>query len=110
MAVTASSKVPRIAAKAANGDVGDFWIPVNRESGKALSLSPATLRYDRLARLIFDETGFKHPPAMKVDSSKRGRWRLVARGVAGGQGKTEGYHERSDVVFQPRTVRALFRK
>ena len=109
MAVTAGSRAPRIAAKIANGDVGDFWIPVNRESSKALSLSPATLRYDRLVKLIC-EKDFKHPPAMKVDSSKQGRWRLVARGVAGGQGKTEGYHERSDVVFRPRTVRALFRK
>ena len=66
IAVTASSKAPRIAAKAANSDVGDFWTPVNRKDGKALSLSPATLRYDRLAKLIFDEAAFKRPPAMKV--------------------------------------------
>ena len=110
IAVTASSRAPRIAAKAANGDVGDFWTPVNRKDGKALSLSPATLRYDRLAKLIFDETAFRHPPAMKVDSAGEGRWRLVARGVAGGQGKTEGYYERTDVAFKPRTVRALFRR
>lgn len=110
IAVTASSRAPRIAAKAANGDVGDFWTPVNRKDGKALSLSPATLRYDRLAKLLFDEAAFKRPPAMKVDPTEQGRWRLVARGVAGGQGKTEGYHERSDIAFQPRTVRALFRK
>ena len=110
IAVTARSKAPRIAAKAANGDVGDFWTPVNRKDGKALSLSPATLRYDRLFKLLFDEAAFKRPPAMKVDPTEQGRWRLVARGVAGGQGKTEGYHERSDVAFQPRTVRALSRK
>ena len=110
IAVTTSSRAPRIAAKAANGDVGDFWTPVNRKDGKALSLSPATLRYDRLFKLIFDEAAFKCPPAMKVDPTEQGRWRLVARGVAGGQGKTEGYHERSDVAFQPRTVRALSRK
>ena len=110
IAVTASSRAPRIAAKAADGDVGDFWTPVNRKDGKALSLSPATLRYDRLFKLIFDEAAFKRPPAMKVDPTEQGRWRLVARGVAGGQGKTEGYHERSDLVFKPQTMRALFRK
>ena len=110
IAVTAGSKAPRIAAKAANGNVGDFWTPVNREDGKALSLSPATLRYDRLFKLIFDEAAFKRPPAMKVDPTEQGRWRLVARGVAGGQGKTEGYYERSDIAFQPRTVRALSHK
>ena len=108
--LTAGSRAPRIAAKTANGNVGDFWTPVNREDGKALSLSPATLRYDRLADLIFRETPFKHPPAMKVDSVGEGRWRLVARGVAGGQGKTEGYYERTDVAFKPRTVRALFHR
>ena len=110
IAFTARSKAPRIAAKAADGDVGDFWTPVNRKDGKALSLSPATLRYDRLFKLIFDEAAFKRPPAMMVDPTEQGRWRLVARGVAGGQGKTEGYHERSDLAFKPQTMRALFRK
>ena len=110
VAFTASSRAPRIAAKAASGDVGDFWTPVSRKDGKALSLSPATLRYDRLADLIFREAPFKHPPAMKVDPAEQGRWRLVARGVAGGQGKTEGYYERTDVAFNPRTVRALSRR
>ena len=110
-AVRVGSNAPRIAAKAANGDVGDFWTPVNRNDGKALSLSPATLRYDRLAKLIFaDEAAFKHPPAMKVDSAGEGRWRLVARGVAGGQSKTKGYYERADIAFNPRTVRALFHR
>ena len=37
------------------------------------------------------------------------RWRLVARSVAGGQGKTEGYHEREDIVFTTTMVSALFK-
>ncbi len=45
---------------------------------------------------------------MQVDAIQTGRWRLVARGVAGGQGKTEGYHERSDIAFDRATVSALF--
>ena len=110
IAVTARSKTPRIAAKAANGDVGDFWTPMSRKDSKALSLSSASLRYDRLAKLLLDEDAFKHPPAMKITPSQQGRWRLVARGVAGGQGKTEGYHERTDIAFAGKTVSALFRR
>ena len=36
---TAGSKKSRIAAKAANGNIGDFWTPVSRGDAKALSLS-----------------------------------------------------------------------
>ena len=82
---------------------------MNRKDGKALSLSPASLRYDRLAMLIFEES-FKRPPAMEVDAGGQGRWRLVARGVAGGQGKTKGYYERTDITFAPKTGAAFFRK
>ena len=109
IALVAASKVPRISAKAANGDVGDFWTPVSRKDAKALSLSPAGLRYDRLVKLLFDND-FRHPPAMKVQAGGEAHWRLVARGVAGGQGKTEGYYERSDITFAPETASALFRK
>ena len=109
IALTAGSKVPRISAKAANGNVGDFWTPVSTKDGKALSLSSAGLRYDRLAKLLFDND-FRHPPAMKVQDSGEAHWQLVARGVAGGQGKTEGYHERTDIAFAPKIASALFRK
>ena len=104
---TAGSKAVRIAAKEANGNLGDFWTPVNKDA-KALSLSSIGFRYDRLYSLIFNNADFTAPPAMKVDTTQSGRWRLVARGVAGGQGKTEGYHERSDIAFDRTTVSALF--
>ncbi len=108
IASTASSKTARIAAKEAHGDLGDFWTPVNQE-GKALSLSSVGFRYDRLAKLILDETAFRHPPSMRVDTTHSGRWRVIARGVAGGQGKTDGYHERCDIAFDHVTVSALLR-
>ena len=106
VARTAGSKAVRIAAKEANGNLGDFWTPVNQE-GKALSLSNAGFRYDRLYSLVFDDTVFQLPPAMRVDSTGSQRWRLVARGVAGGQGKTNGYHERNDISFGPKTASFL---
>lgn len=104
--LTATSKKPRIAAKHARGHLGDHWTPVAPD-GKALSISPVTFRYDRLAKLVLDRRAFEHSPAMAVDVAGGGSWRLVARGVASGQGKTEGYHERSDIVLRPAVTRAL---
>ncbi len=107
---TAASRASRIYAKMAGGDAGDFWTPVRTKDGKALSLSSAGFRYDRLAELVLDEKSYRRPPAMQVGAEKGARWRLVARGVAAGQGKTEGYHERADIAFTTATVRALSRQ
>ena len=106
VARTALSSKPRIDAKALRGDVGDFWTPVRVEDGgsRAFSLSAAGFRFDRLAALLLD---FRQPPAMNVDPGGSPDWRLVARGVAGGQGKTHGYHERTDIVLAAETVEAL---
>ncbi len=107
VALTATSKKPRVAARAAKGNVGDHWTPVDVKDEKALSVSRVGFRYDRLAKLVLDEKAFRHPRAMTVDASKGGSWRLVARAVAAGQGKTEGYHERTDIVFNPVVTRSL---
>ena len=109
VARTAGSKKSRVAAKAAHGNVGDFWTPVSVDDAKALSLSRAGFRYDRLAKLLFDRKVYDLPPAMSVGATEN-KWRVVARGMAGGQGKTDGYHERNDVVFSPRTVTAFGRR
>lgn len=107
---TAGSRVARIYAKMAGGDAGDFWTPVRTKDVKALSLSSAGFRYDRLAELVLDRKAYRRPPAMQVSAEKGARWRLVARGVAAGQGKTEGYHERTDIAFTTATARALSRQ
>lgn len=100
------SKKRRIAAAEAKGNLGDHWTPVSVD-GKALSLSSVGFRYDRLHKLILDGRSFNLPPAMTVDATSDVPWRLVARGVAAGQGKTEGYHERTDILLGPRMTRSL---
>ena len=110
VAWTAASKAARVAAKDAHGNVGDFWTPVGAKDATALSLSNVGFRYDRLAKLMFDRGSFKLPLAMRVDATRPGHWHVVARGVAGGQGKTDGYHERSDIAFDDRTTAALGRR
>ena len=110
VAWTAASKAARVAAKDAHGDVGDFWTPVSVKDATALSLSNVGFRYDRLAKLMFDRDFYRLPPAMRVDATRSGQWKVVARGVAGGQGKTDGYHDRSDIAFENRTTAAFGRR
>ena len=109
VARTAGSKKSRVAAKAAKGNLGDFWTPVSTDDSKALSLSRAGFRYDRLNKLLFDPSAYKLPRAVTVGVTGERNWRVVARGMAGGQGKTDGYHERNDVVFAPRVATTLGR-
>lgn len=110
VAKTAGSRKSRVAAKAAHGNVGDFWTPISKGDAKALSLSSAGFRYDRLNKLLFDGAAYDLPPAMTVATTGEERWRVVARGMAGGQGKTDGYHERNDIVFTQRVAARFGRK
>ena len=105
-AITAASKTPRLAAKAAKGDLGDFWTPVDRTDAKALSFSPSTTHYENLVHLLFGDA-FTLPPALSTRDELRDGARLVVRGLAGGKGLTEGYHERTDVTFAPTTLSAF---
>ena len=108
VAWTASSKSARINAKAAKGNLGDFWTPVENKESKALSLSSVGFPYKRLVELLFKNETYNKPPSMWVEGGANDKWQLVARGIAGGQGKTEGYHERTDIAFANKTA-SVFR-
>ena len=108
LAKTAATKKARIYAKDAKGNLGDFWTPISAEESKALSLPASGFNYKRLSNLLFEKSEFILPAAMKVDPEIKASWRVVARAVASGQGKTEGYHERTDIRFAPPTARSLF--
>ena len=107
---TAGSRRPRIEAKTAKGNVGDFWTAVEVKDDKALSVSASGFSYRRLSELLFDASRWEPPSAMRVDGSDDGTWTVVARAIAGGQGKTEGYHERTDIRFSPRVAGLLRRR
>ena len=108
VAWTASSKCARINAKAAKGNLGDFWTPVDNKESKALSLSSVGFPYKRLVELLFTNETYKKPQSMRIEGGANDQWQLVARGIAGGQGKTEGYHERTDITFANKTA-SVFR-
>jgi len=100
-----ASKAARLDAKDRKGNVGDLWMPVNRETGDALTLSGTGFNYDRLSRLLF-ENEWIPPKALEVRPTDGETPMVIARALVRGQGKTEGFHERV-VHLSPRS-RSLF--
>lgn len=106
----AGSTSARIESKARLGVTGDPWIPVHRAEAKALTVSAQGFDYRLMSELLFGSPGGEQPfePAIAQ------RWRadddtegvsVLARVVVRGEGKTEGYHERSVPVS--RTIRRM---
>ena len=94
-AVRATSKAARIEAKALNGVTGDPWTPVDQGSGKSLTLAAGGFNYKRTVDYLVK---WERPVLCKPTNDEvgsRDTMHLVARGMVRGQGKTEGYHERT---------------
>ncbi len=106
-ACKATSKGMRIEAKAMKGNVGDPWTPIDRKEGKSLNLGRVGFTYKKTVEYL-SPGDWQIPPLCKPTSSERGDMTLVARGMARGRGKTEGYHERS-IPLKEKTVGALGR-
>lgn len=91
------SKVARIATvKEAGGITGDPWTPIDKRSAdhKALTVDARGFDYRRLSDILFG-SGYEVSPLLNPADDETGDgWVVVARALARGQGKTEGYHER----------------
>lgn len=96
----------RIAAKIANGVTGDPWTPVDRASGKALTISAAGFGYERLQDLLFPEQYTMGVAGTLSEQDGDQPW-FLASVLVRGQGRTEGVHERELRV--PARVRKLLR-
>jgi CRISPR system Cascade subunit CasA len=75
-----------------NGDVGDPWIPVEREEG-ALTIGRGGFHYALLSRLLFDGD-FAAAAAQETRLDDGDPILMILSAMARGQGKTEGLHER----------------
>ena len=95
-AIRASSKAARIEGKDLKGRMGDPWTPVNpSREGLPLTLGSGGFTYKRVTDYLFD---WEHPALLdptQAEKSSSEEMRLVARAMVRGQGKTEGYYERS---------------
>ena len=95
-AIRTSSKAARVEGKDLKGRTGDPWTPVNASrEGLPLTLSSRGFTYKRVTEYLIN---WDTPALLRPTQSERhssGPMRLVARAMVRGQGKTEGYHERS---------------
>lgn len=109
-AALGNSKVPRVDAKAFNGDVGDPWLPLDIKSSesKAMTLAADGFSYRRMAQLLSGFDGRYQLPflAEPTKDEKNEPMAYEAYGLVRGQGKTEGFHRRR--VLVPRSALWLF--
>lgn len=89
----ATSQGRRCLLEIENGDVGDPWIPIEREGGGALTVGGGGFRYQVLTRVLFDGA-FEPAAAQVIVPGDSDPVLLLASAMARGQGKTEGLHER----------------
>ncbi|MCA8837016.1 MAG: hypothetical protein K8963_04095 [Proteobacteria bacterium] len=105
-----NSDAVRVHAKEACGNTGDYWTPVitKGKDVKSYTLSEVGFSYKQLKKILFELGHCRPAPAMNIPSCPdTSQWRLVARGYAGGQGKTEGYHERNNIILDGKTTRTF---
>jgi CRISPR system Cascade subunit CasA len=101
----ANSEAARILAKDLKGVTDDPWAPVEVGSEtKLLSLTAEGFSWRRMRELLFSGTDssskrvFKRPLLATVQRDDGATVEIVAAGLARGQGKTEGFHERRILV------------
>ena len=96
----------RIESKAMLGNTGDAWTPVDKASGKSLTIGEGGFHYALMQRLVLGGD-FSEGAAMTLRPTANAESGVVlsAMGLARGQGKTSGFHQR----FLPIPARALRR-
>ena len=108
-ALIGNSQAARIATSDEfKGDTGDPWSPVTAGDGKSLSIGADGYSWRRLCKLLFGTATEKWNMPVLARPSRHdgsGHLDLVCAGIARGQGKTEGFHER--VLPIPRVARAV---
>lgn len=106
-ALTKGSEVRRIGVdKELKGRTGDPWMPIDLTENKALTITEGGFGYKLVCELMFDSK-YQKPAAQawsSGDADMRFSW--IARGVARGQSKTGGFHERV-VPISRKVQRAL---
>jgi CRISPR system Cascade subunit CasA len=90
-----TSNAARIAAKHANGAVGDPWAPVELKDNKSLTLSEGSFGYGLLVKLLFSGD-YRLPVLARPSESEAGGQTLllVAQALSRGNSKTFGLKSR----------------
>jgi len=103
----AKTPVPRIDSGSRKGVTGDPWMPIDISNvdAKSLSLQGGGFDYKLICRIMFsgDYTKSKIQIVHATDGKEL---TLIAQGVARGNSKTEGYHERR-IAISPKVCGLL---
>ena len=97
-----NSQTARVDAKHLAGNLADPWTPVERsDEAKALSVTREGFSYERMSELLFGSS--KRSWRLPVLARPRGMgpMQMMAAGIARGQGKTEGVHQRTVDIPAP---------
>ena len=90
-----NSQAARVAAKHLAGNLADPWTPVEQsDEAKALSVTREGFSYRRMSELLFGSPTRSWRLPLLARSRGTGPMQMVAAGIARGQGKTEGMHQR----------------
>jgi len=92
-----STQSARIDAKALSGVTGDAWAPLvlEKDKRKMFSVSGGGFSYRKMVQLLFDTNNISPSPMQRIaPTDETANLEVIARGLARGQGKTEGFHER----------------
>ncbi|MCB9492552.1 MAG: type I-E CRISPR-associated protein Cse1/CasA [Dehalococcoidia bacterium] len=100
-----TTKAPRVFAGETKGRVGDPWTPVSLAEGKSFSVSEAGFGYKKAHELLLAEIWSLPVTARRPRGGGPGEF--LFRGLARGQGQTNGYHERR-LPVPPRASLRLF--
>ena len=108
--IRTSSKAARIEGKDLKGRTGDPWTPFNpKRDGLPLTLSGGGFTYKRVKEYLFD---WQQPDLLKPTSDEQHSdetMQLVARAMVRGNGKTEGYYERT-IPIRSKARTAMMRR
>jgi CRISPR system Cascade subunit CasA len=89
-----TSEVRRCAPEVEKGDLGDPWIPIKKaDPPSAFTVGPSGFEYRKLVELLFSGDYQLAKAQERRDGDAAEMWLLTA-GMARGQSKTDGLHER----------------
>ena len=91
----AKTPISRIDVGSRKGVTGDSWMPIDisESAPKALSLQHPGFDYELISQILFSGK-FVKPGSLNVHADDGDGLYLLTQGVARGNSKTEGYHER----------------
>ena len=99
-------KAMRIAATAFHGNVGDAWLPIDLAKGAAFTASATGFSPKELRRIVFQDSVVLSALQRPLAGWQGPAW-LKLSVLVRGQGRTDGYHERT-IMLPPAVQPKLF--